>query len=212
MSESLLPLSASAQERSAEAATARVGEIPAPLATTWNPDTCPTALLPWLAWALSVDSWDNRWPEPVKRMVIRESVMVHRKKGTRGALERALRALGMRIELEEWFEYGGEPHHFQLTALANAALASGNEAILDQDFYRTVHRAVEAVKPVRSHYELRVGASYATGVKVGAAMRGGSVVRDRARAEVGRVVRRSTHALAARTRGVSVVRLTMEMK
>jgi hypothetical protein len=34
--------------------------LPVPLRELWDPWTCPMALLPWLAWALSVDIWDDR--------------------------------------------------------------------------------------------------------------------------------------------------------
>lgn len=209
MSDSLLPPSATPLERTIEAAIERVGAVPTPLAGTWNPDTCPAHLLPWLAWALSVDSWDGRWPEDKKRAVIRQSVMVHRKKGTRGALERALGALSVRIELQEWFEPGAvdtRPHTFTLTTLANEALTPDGEAMLDQNLYDTVHRVVDAVKPVRSHYHLRVGASYHSGVTLTPAVQGGSVTSERAASEVRPVIRRMTHKAGAYSRGGSVTR------
>ena len=212
MNKTLLPPSATARERAIESVTARIAEVPVPLGALWNPDTCPAALLPWLAWALSVDNWDSRWDELVKRDVIRQSVMVHRTKGTRGALERALGALGVRIEVAEWFQTGGAAHTFTLTALANAALASGNEEVLGRDFGAMVRRVVDAVKPVRSHYDLRVGASFDTGIQVGTGLFGGSFLRDRATATVRPIVRRSAHALVSLGRGASVTRLTMEVK
>jgi phage tail P2-like protein len=91
---SLLPPNATPQEAAIEAATARIGEVPVPNATLWNPATCPAALLPWLAWALSVDEWDGTWPEARQREVIAASVAVHRRKGTRGAVVAALAAAG----------------------------------------------------------------------------------------------------------------------
>ena len=48
---SLLPRNATGAERAIEGATARVGAVPTPFRDLWNPDTCPAALLPWLAWA-----------------------------------------------------------------------------------------------------------------------------------------------------------------
>ncbi|GHK16942.1 hypothetical protein ECZU03_07310 [Escherichia coli] len=33
--------------------------MPVPLRTLWNWRTCPVKLLPYLAWALSVDRWDE---------------------------------------------------------------------------------------------------------------------------------------------------------
>ena len=89
----LLPSNASMIERATEAATAP--PVAVPLADLWNPVTCPAALLPWLAWALSVDDWDADWPEQVKRDVIAASVEIHRRKGPVWAMRRALDAAGL---------------------------------------------------------------------------------------------------------------------
>jgi phage tail P2-like protein len=61
--------------------------------------------LPWLAWALSVDTWDSDWPESTKRSLIANSVQIHKTKGTVSAIERVMDALGVTAELREWFEY-----------------------------------------------------------------------------------------------------------
>lgn len=60
----------------------------------WNPWTCPEPLLPWLAWALSVDEWDDTWQAHTRRQVIAESLSVHRIKGTVASVRRALSAAG----------------------------------------------------------------------------------------------------------------------
>lgn len=87
---SLLPRNATPFERSAEAAFARIAAVPVPADQMWNPDTCPAAFLPWLAWALSVDEWQPDWTEETKRSVIRASVEIHRLKGTKAGMRRAL--------------------------------------------------------------------------------------------------------------------------
>ena len=92
--DTLLPPNASDLERALDAATARIGAVPLPLRDLWSPDRCPAALLPWLAWALSVDYWRSDWPESVKRHVIACSVLIHRRKGTVWAVRDALRAAG----------------------------------------------------------------------------------------------------------------------
>lgn len=69
--------------------------FPVDNALLWNPATCPAALLPWLAWALSVDEWDNGWTESTKRAVVAASFALHRKKGTVGSIRRALQTAGL---------------------------------------------------------------------------------------------------------------------
>lgn len=111
----LLPPNATPQERALALATARLADVPVPLKTLHNPDTCPAALLPWLAWAESVDDWDAGWSEARKRAVIAASRAVHEKKGTAAALKQAVAALGLDLTLAEWFEQEppGDPYTFR---------------------------------------------------------------------------------------------------
>lgn len=90
----LLPPNATAAEHRLEQATARLGELPTPLRDLWNADACPAHLLPWLAWALQVDIWDNSWSEDDQRAVIRGAITVHRRKGTPWAIRRAVKNAG----------------------------------------------------------------------------------------------------------------------
>lgn len=89
----LLPPNATPLERAlADIGTAAAVE--APIDRLWSADSCPVELLPWLAWSLSVEDWDEAWTEEQKRAVIRDSVDLHRIKGTPEAVRRALRSLG----------------------------------------------------------------------------------------------------------------------
>lgn len=99
---SLLPLNSTQLERAIEVATDETTEVP--LRTLYNPDTCPAHLLYQLAWAWSVDRWDDTWPEEVKRSVIRSAFYVHAHKGTIGALRRVVEPFGYLIEVVEWFQ------------------------------------------------------------------------------------------------------------
>lgn len=94
MIKSLLPPNATALERALEEVTARAAQVAVPVEDLWNPQDCPAAVLPWLAWALSVDVWDASWSEDVKRTVIAESIAIHRRKGTVWAVREALRTAG----------------------------------------------------------------------------------------------------------------------
>ncbi|MDW2310633.1 phage tail protein I [Vibrio sp. 1075] len=100
---SLLPPNASKHEKDIEAVISP--PLSFPNRDIWNPDKCPEHLLPHLAWALSVDSWDSTWLVERKRQVIKDSIYIHRKKGTRDAVERIVSAIrGDETKLTEWFE------------------------------------------------------------------------------------------------------------
>ncbi len=168
---SILPPSASELERDLELALARIEQVEIPIATLWNPWECPLEVLPFLAWALSVDVWRSDWPEVVKRRVVAGSLSVHRIKGTRPAVENALLDLGVKVDLVEWFEKmpEGEPGTFELTAWANENLTPSESTFLNDKLYEQVKLAVDNSKNTRSHYTFKVGARLDSGIAVGMA-------------------------------------------
>lgn len=107
---SLLPGNASPAERALEQAIARAADVPLPIGDLWDADTCPPALLGWLAWALSVDDWDPDWSVDAKREVIRQAAEVHRRKGTVSSVKEALQTLGFgdgeMVEFFGWYLQG----------------------------------------------------------------------------------------------------------
>ncbi|HDC2545384.1 TPA: phage tail protein I [Salmonella enterica] len=150
MSNSILPPSASGFMRNTEQASTRLDTIPVDLRKLWNPDECPVALLPYLAWALSVDRWDKNWPEQVKRDVIKASWAVHRKKGTRAAIRDAIEPLGYNTMITEWWENGGEPGTFTLEV---SVIDHG----VTQEMQQEIERLVQDAKPVSRHIaDLRI--------------------------------------------------------
>lgn len=144
MSNSLLPPSASNFMRCAEAVGTRITDIPVDLNTLWSPDTCPVHLLPYLAWAFSVDRWDRNWPEETKRQVIREAWLIHRHKGTISALRRAIEPLGYLVRVSEWWEFDGEPGTFHL-------VVSTSEQSITDEMYQELERLIADAKPVSRH-------------------------------------------------------------
>ena len=155
---SILPPNAAPAELALEQAIVTSGPDLSPVAQLMDPDTCPAHLLGWLAWAMSVDTWDAGWSEPVKREVIRNSVSVHRLKGTRAAVMTALEALGFNVDLTEWWEEAAPAHTFRLDAYGEDVLEAGFQ--IDAQLLATVTRLIENVKPARAHFNLRIGESF----------------------------------------------------
>lgn len=146
MSETLLPANATEAERAMESSIARVSSVPVPARYMWSPQTCPTPLLPWLAWAFSVDEWDTSWTEQQKRAAIAAAYVVQRQKGTIGAVKRALGALGLEISIVEWFQESppAAPYTFRI------ALGSGSEGA-PQDKLLKLLAVLNSAKNLRSH-------------------------------------------------------------
>ncbi|WP_145181878.1 phage tail protein I [Pseudomonas sp. URMO17WK12:I11] len=141
---SLLPLNRTPLEISLEHASDE--QLAIILRRLYNPDTCPARLLFLLAWAWSVDRWDDRWSEAVKRSVIRSSFYIHAHKGTIGALRRVVEPLGYLIEVREWWQTfpEGVPGTFELQV---GVLDTG----ITEDMYQELTRLIDDAKPVSRH-------------------------------------------------------------
>lgn len=130
--EHLLPPNATPAERALALAVARLSAVPVGLEALWRPAACPAALLPWLAWALSVDHWDSAWSEAIQRARVVQAIGQHRIKGTPAAIERALVAAGaLSARVAEWWEYAAAPYRFRVEIdLAAEAVTPAMEAAL----------------------------------------------------------------------------------
>lgn len=144
MNNTLLPPSASAWMRGAEAATAKLSGITVAIRTLWTPTVCPVDLLPYLAWALSVDRWDKNWPAEKKIASIQQSYWLHRRKGTRAAVRRVIEDMGFSATFAEWFDVGDEPGTFRLEI-------DVNEVGLTPKTLDELNRLVGDAKPVSRH-------------------------------------------------------------
>lgn len=90
----LLPPNATPLERALAKACA-MPHSPEEIRKLWNHRTCPLHLLPWLAWAWSVDEWDTAWTEAQQRAMVGASIKLHKKKGTVWAVREALLRSGL---------------------------------------------------------------------------------------------------------------------
>lgn len=144
----LLPSNATPQEVAMAGATARVGDVPTPARDLYNPDVCPAAFLPWLAWTYSVDEWNPQWTEAQKRAAIKNSIFVHKHKGTIGAVRTALAALGFGAQMQEWFNQtpAGAPYTYRL-------LLEADQVGIDQEAIKIIEKVVASTKNLRSHLD-----------------------------------------------------------
>lgn len=165
----LLPPNASPQERALEGATARIADVAVDFRPLWDADSCPADLLPWLAWGLSVDTWNPAWPEAIKRAQIRTAIAVHRKKGTVAAVMETVEAFGGALSLVEWWQMDppGPPYTFEIN-LTVAALESGPPP---PGYIDDIIARIDRVKNARSHFTFTQGLQATGGIGVVAAAR-----------------------------------------
>lgn len=108
-------------------------------------DDLPEELVDILAYDLHVDWYDYSYPLAAKRALLKSSVRVHKKMGTKYAIEKALSALYPESEVEEWFEYGGEPGHFHIVCDVTDSRITAS--------YSDIVRAVRLYKRLSAHMD-----------------------------------------------------------
>jgi phage tail P2-like protein len=107
-------------------------------------DELPEELLDILAYDFHVDWYDDTHSIEVKRQVIRDSVRIHKRLGTKYAVESALSAVYPDTKVQEWFEYDGEPYMFRVIITADPNNPEKQQEALSKIRY---------FKNLRSHLE-----------------------------------------------------------
>lgn len=124
--------------------SARVSEIDS-LRIYTRIDELPEDLLDILAYDLKVDWYDYGYPISVKRDLIKNSVKVHMMMGTKFAVETGIRSLYPNSDLEEWFEYGGDPYYFRivLDVTNSQVTAVYSDIIKSVNMYKSLRSKIE---------------------------------------------------------------------
>lgn len=166
---SLLPPNATPVERALELITSRLDEIRVPLRDLWSAERCPLELLPWLAYALSIDSWNSDWSEQIKRSVVAQAIAIQRIKGTAASVHRVVQARGGQIAIREAWQMDppGRPHTFELVLTLSGADGAPATARYVDDVIAEVART----KPARSHFTFTQGLAAESAVGLAAAAR-----------------------------------------
>lgn len=157
----LLPPNATQLEKDIEQVIAASIDLPLSIADLWDPFRCPISLLPWLAWAYSVDQWVDSWPEKVKRQVVNDAFEVHKYKGTPHAVQCALNSLGIKTNILEWWEQSGSqtPGTMKVTALINDNITDDGEALITANMLKMITQAIHHSKRGSIHFDVELGIS-----------------------------------------------------
>ncbi|MFT9180366.1 MAG: phage tail protein I [Zymomonas mobilis] len=153
---SLLPPNSTSLERAIEKTSARNFELPAEhIKEIWNPDACPTDLLPYCAVNNGLNQWSDDWPDNVKRQRIASAIEIARHMGTVKSIKDVVEAFGGAVVMREWFETTprGAPHTFDLVLTVN----SQSDAAPTAKYVDDIIRAIVAAKPARSQFVFTMG-------------------------------------------------------
>ena len=170
MTSSLLPPGSSALERRLAQACSGISDLNVPLRDLWNPWKCPAKFLPYLAWAFSVDRWEETWTETAKRQAVSDAFWIHQRKGTVAAVKRVIEGLGYSMTLEEWWKVADPAGTFSLEI-------DMNEIGITEPMIYELERIIGDAKPVSRHIsQLTLSVSIQGVACVGAAMTDGEVI------------------------------------
>ncbi len=120
-----------------------------PSIRTWNEvDNLSEAECDELAWELDVDWYDYAYTLDTKRNLLKGSVGIHKKMGTKYAVEKALSAVYGTAAVEEWFDYGGNPYHFRVTVdIGNTGLSAETTRQIEEKmwFYKNLRSHCDGI-------------------------------------------------------------------
>lgn len=99
-----------------------------------------------MAWELAIDWYNSTYALDVKRSLIKNYLITKRKNGTKASLLSVLQSIFKGVNVEEWFEYGGQPYTFRL----KIELPESNITIEQQ---RELVENIKYYKSLRSHLD-----------------------------------------------------------
>ncbi|HED1480646.1 TPA: phage tail protein I [Klebsiella pneumoniae] len=170
MMNSLLPPGSSSLERRLAQACSGISDLSVPLRELWNPWKCPAKFLPYLAWAFSVDNWDESWSELEKRTVISESFRLHQRKGTIAAIRHVVEKMGYSMSIEEWWHVADPAGTFRLEVDINDIGITTR--ILDE-----LTRLINDAKPVSRHMaQFNISTKVHGNIHVGSTLCSGDII------------------------------------
>lgn len=108
-------------------------------------DDLPESALDILAWQFNVDWYEPESDIEAKREAINDALIIKKTQGTPAAVQRVIEIYFGDGDVEEWFDYGGEPGYFRI--VTSNPRATGDQAAL-------LIRAVDSVKNLRSRLEI----------------------------------------------------------
>lgn len=119
-------------------------------------------LLDLLAWQLHIEGYELATTIEQKISMIKNAFLLHQYKGTTYAIKQVFASLGITAELQEWFQYGGNPYMFKILL---------DTVISDEETYIELANLINEYKNVRSWLEsIGVHREYTGNVYLGSAL------------------------------------------
>ncbi|MCM1165687.1 MAG: phage tail protein I [Ruminococcus sp.] len=99
-----------------------------------------------LAGDFKVDWYDYEGTIEEKRKCIKECMFIHKYKGTKFAVKTALESVYSKVSVNEWFEYGGEPYHFNVDICGSTDDREKRARVLEKiQYYKNLRSVLDNV-------------------------------------------------------------------
>lgn len=107
-------------------------------------DTLPEQVIDLLALELNTQYYDDTMDVEIKRSLVKNTLNWYMYTGTKAAVQELVRSVFGDGEIEEWFEYGGEPYHFKIHTFNVEAT---------DEMLKLAETLVRSIQNARSHLE-----------------------------------------------------------
>ena len=104
-----------------------------------NVDNLDDETLDVLAVEFRILGYDQDFNIEIKRKIIKAALMVYTKAGTAAAVKEFVRSIYAETEVDEWYEYGGDPGHYRISFLVDSQLQT-IPIITEEEMYEFLRR------------------------------------------------------------------------
>jgi len=119
-------------------------------------------LLDLIAWQLHIEGYELATTIEQKQNMIKNAFLLHKYKGTPYAIKQVFESLGITAELQEWFQYNGNPYMFRIWL---------DTVISDEETYIELVKLINEYKNVRSWLDsIGVHREYTDDLYIGSAL------------------------------------------
>jgi len=168
---SVLPDNRSPLERAMELSLSeQLYRIDLPQPYLFDADQIPEYLLPYLASESLITDWSSDDDLDVRRLTTKRQPLVYRQAGTVDGIRGAIESFGGDVDIEKWYQYGGDPYHLKATFWV--------EGEVKADLYQRLNARTTEAKSERDVIDITIGlkatGSYVVGstVQVSATLSG----------------------------------------
>lgn len=147
---SVLPDNRSPLERAIELSLShQLFSIELPQPFLFDAEQVPEYLLPYLASENLVTDWSPDDALSIRRETTKNQPIVYRQAGTLKGVSDAIKSFGGDVDIEKWYQYGGEPYHLRVIYWF--------DGVFTADSYYRLNARLEQAKSERDVIDLTLG-------------------------------------------------------